>query len=73
MNLPLTMSAHGLGQRGLEAGFDMLGIDETDWQAARQGVQEGLHGFRPTERSRQQPYLGRRFTGMQRAISQQRR
>ena len=64
------MATHRLRQAGLEAGIDMLGIDETDRQAARQRIEELLDRRRATHGGRQQPHLARRLTGRQRHVGE---
>ncbi|MCX4198562.1 hypothetical protein OMR07_26260 [Methylobacterium organophilum] len=72
-HLPLAVPAHGLGQRRLEAGLDVLGIDETHRQPARQSVEKRLHCLRPTKRGSQQPDLSCWLAYMQRRIGEHRR
>ena len=68
--MPLAVAADGLGQRRLEGSIDVLGVDETDRQAAGQRVEEFLHRRRAAEGGRQQPDLLGWLTGRQRRASQ---
>ena len=66
LHMPLAVPADCLRQVLLEAGVDVLGIEEADRQAAGQGVEKCLHRRRAAERGRQQPHLAGRFAGLQR-------
>src|SRR5690606_16302042 len=66
IDMPLAVTADRLRQCRLETRVDMLGVDEADGQSARQGIEEGLHSLRATQRGRQQPYLTCRLARFQR-------